>query len=107
MPRIELRHVFKRFGKVVAVDDLNLVIEPGSFLTLLGPSGCGKTTVLRMIAGLEEPDGGEILIDGKSVFSYDDAIYVPPAKDLREFVRLGGTRAMIENTLKGTVWQGG
>ncbi len=80
MRRIELRHVTKRFGKVVAVDDLSLVIEPGSFLTLLGPSGCGKTTVLRMIAGLEEPDGGDILIDGEPVFSYDNAVYVPPAK---------------------------
>ena len=80
MRRIELRHVTKRFGKVVAVDDLNLVIEPGSFLTLLGPSGCGKTTVLRMIAGLEEPDGGDILIDGKPVFSFDDCVYVPPAQ---------------------------
>src|SRR4030042_6458065 len=80
MRRIELRHLTKRFGKVVAVDDLNLVIEPGSFVTLLGPSGCGKTTVLRMIAGLEEPDGGDILIDGKPVYSFDDCVYVPPAR---------------------------
>ncbi len=75
---IELKHVTKKFGKVVAVDDLNLVIAPGSFLTLLGPSGCGKTTVLRMIAGLEEPDAGEILIDGRPVFSSEQAIFVPP-----------------------------
>ncbi|MBI5301714.1 MAG: ABC transporter ATP-binding protein [Chloroflexi bacterium] len=78
MYRIELKHVSKRFGKVLAVDDLNLMIEPGSFLTLLGPSGCGKTTVLRMIAGLEEPDAGEILIDGRPVFSSDQDIFVPP-----------------------------
>ncbi len=79
MHSIELRHVNKRFGKVTAVDDLNLVIQPGSFLTLLGPSGCGKTTVLRMIAGLEEPDAGEILIDGRVVFSAREGIFVPPA----------------------------
>jgi multiple sugar transport system ATP-binding protein len=80
MHRIELKHVTKRFGKVTAVDALDLVIEPGRFVTLLGPSGCGKTTVLRMIAGLEEPDGGEILIYGKSVFSYDQGIFVPSAQ---------------------------
>jgi multiple sugar transport system ATP-binding protein len=80
MQQIELRRVSKHFGKVTAVDNLSLVIEPGSFLTLLGPSGCGKTTVLRMIAGLEEPDSGEILIDGKTVYSFDDGIFVPPAR---------------------------
>lgn len=80
MHRIELKHVTKHFGKVVAVDSLDLVIEPGKFVTLLGPSGCGKTTVLRMIAGLEEPDAGDILIDGKLVFSHDQGIFVPPAQ---------------------------
>jgi multiple sugar transport system ATP-binding protein len=80
MRRIELRHVTKRFGRVVAVHDLTLVIDPGSFVTVLGPSGCGKTTVLRMIAGLEDPDDGEILIDGHPVFSQREGIYVPPAR---------------------------
>jgi multiple sugar transport system ATP-binding protein len=80
MHRIELKHISKHFGKVKAVDDLNLVVEPGTFVTLLGPSGCGKTTVLRMIAGLEEPDAGDILIDGKVVSSHDQAIFVPPAQ---------------------------
>ncbi len=80
MHSIELRHVTKRYGKVVAVDDLDLKVEPGSFLTLLGPSGCGKTTVLRMIAGLEEPDAGEILIDARVVFSAGDGIFVPAAQ---------------------------
>ncbi len=80
MHLIELRHVSKRFGKVVAVDDLSLSVEPGNFLTLLGPSGCGKTTVLRMIAGLEEPDAGDILVDGKPVFSTKEGIFVPPAQ---------------------------
>lgn len=80
MHTIELRHVTKRFGKVVAVDDLSLVIEPGAFLTLLGPSGCGKTTALRMIAGLEEPDAGDILIDGRTVFSHGQGIFVSPSE---------------------------
>lgn len=80
MHSIELVHVTKRFGSVVAVDDLSLSIPPGSFVTLLGPSGCGKTTALRMIAGLEEPDGGDILIDGKVVYSHDRAVFVPPAQ---------------------------
>lgn len=80
MHQIELRHVSKHFGKVTAVDDLSLTIAPGSFVTLLGPSGCGKTTVLRMIAGLEEPDAGDILIDGKPVFSYKEGVFVPPAQ---------------------------
>src|SRR5512143_2372105 len=80
MHSIELRHVTKRYGKVVAVDDLNLMIEPGSFLTLLGPSGCGKTTVLRMIAGLESPDGGEIRIEARTVFSGREGVFVPAGK---------------------------
>jgi len=66
-PAVELRSVVKRFGKLVAVEKLNLSIEEGSFVTLLGPSGCGKTTILRMIAGLESPTEGEIYIQGRLV----------------------------------------
>ena len=62
MPKIELINVTKRWNNFYAVDDLNLVIEDNSFVTLLGPSGCGKTTTLRMIAGLETPTSGKIII---------------------------------------------
>jgi spermidine/putrescine ABC transporter ATP-binding subunit len=71
---VELRAVTKRFGSVVAVDSIDLGIRTGEFISLLGPSGCGKTTTLRMIAGFEQPDEGEILIGGS------DAVGVPPYK---------------------------
>ena len=74
---ITIRNLTKRFGSVVAVDNVSLAIEPGTFLTLLGPSGCGKTTLLRCVAGLEDPDGGEILIGDKLVFSYERGISLP------------------------------
>ena len=67
MVRVELEHVTKRFGKVVAVDDLSLEVQKGEFFVLLGPSGCGKTTTLRIIAGLEHPDKGRVLFDGEEV----------------------------------------
>ena len=64
---VVLSGVTKHYGDQTAVDDLSLTIQPGEFISLLGPSGCGKTTTLRMIAGFEQPDGGDILISGKSV----------------------------------------
>jgi len=64
VPLLEIRHVTRRFGDFVAVDDVSIGIEHGEFFTLLGPSGCGKTTLLRMIAGFDLPDEGQILLDG-------------------------------------------
>ena len=64
---VELQGVTKRFGAMVAVDNLDLVVQPGEFLSLLGPSGCGKTTTLRMLAGFEQPDEGFIRISGDYV----------------------------------------
>jgi multiple sugar transport system ATP-binding protein len=80
MAMIEIEGLTKRFGSVTAVSDLSLAVEAGEFLTLLGPSGCGKTTVLRMIAGLEIPDAGEIRIGGTTVFSSREGICVSPGK---------------------------
>ncbi len=64
---IELKKVSKKFGDVTAVDAVDLSLARGKFLTIVGPSGCGKTTLLRMVAGFESPDGGEIRINGDHV----------------------------------------
>ncbi len=77
---IRIDSLTKNFGKVVALDHVSLVIEPGTFVTLLGPSGCGKTTLLRCVAGLEDPDGGDIYIGNNLVFSYDRGISLPASK---------------------------
>jgi len=77
---IRINNLTKKFGNVAAVNNVSLTIEPGTFLTLLGPSGCGKTTLLRCVAGLEDPDGGEIYIGDKLVFSYNKGSSLPPAQ---------------------------
>lgn len=64
MALLEIRNLARRFGDNTVVDNISLSIEAGEFFTLLGPSGCGKTTLLRMIAGFDEPDAGQILLDG-------------------------------------------
>src|SRR5512140_3719399 len=64
----------------ITIKNVSLTIDSGSFLTLLGPSGCGKTTLLRCVAGLEDPDDGEIYIGDKLVFSYDKGISLPSGK---------------------------
>ena len=73
-PDVELVGVTKRFGGTAAVDGIDLEVHPGEFLSLLGPSGCGKTTTLRLIAGFEQPDEGEVRIGGR------DVSRVPPYK---------------------------
>ena len=67
MAIVEARRLTKQFDEVRAVDGIDLTAQEGEFLVLLGPSGCGKTTLMRMIAGLERPTSGEIVIDGKVV----------------------------------------
>jgi spermidine/putrescine transport system ATP-binding protein len=71
---VKLENLCKQFGEVLAVDNVNLDIKPGEFVTLLGPSGCGKTTTLRMIAGLEVPTSGAIYLEGQ------DFTNIPPEK---------------------------
>ena len=68
-PDMECAEVTKRFGAFVAVDNVSFQIPGGTFFSILGPSGCGKTTLLRMIAGFEEPDAGDIRIKGRSVLA--------------------------------------
>jgi iron(III) transport system ATP-binding protein len=76
-----LRKVYRTaHGEVEAVRDFSFQMKAGEFLTLLGPSGCGKTTTLRCVAGLENPDSGEVLIDGKTVYSIRERVAVPTEK---------------------------
>ncbi|MCC7165741.1 MAG: ABC transporter ATP-binding protein [Anaerolineae bacterium] len=67
MAYLELQTLDKMFGTLPAVRNLSLAIEKGEFVSLLGPSGCGKTTTLRMIAGFESPDSGQIILDGQDI----------------------------------------
>jgi len=80
LSNIVLKGISKSFSGSPAVRSLNLEIEEGQFVTLLGPSGCGKTTTLRLIAGLEDPDAGEIFIGGKLIFSREKGVFIPPEK---------------------------
>jgi iron(III) transport system ATP-binding protein len=80
-PVLELDGVTRSFGAETAVDDLSLSVYEGELLTLLGPSGCGKTTTLRLLAGLDEPDSGEIRL-GESSVAGPDAFVAPDERDV-------------------------
>lgn len=80
MSYIQLNNVMKRFGDVVAIPDLNLSIEKGECFSMLGPSGCGKTTTLRMVAGFEDLDAGEIKVGERVLSSKITNYYLPPEK---------------------------
>ena len=75
-PIVEVRNLTKKFGDLAAVKEMNLTVSEGEILAVLGPSGCGKTTLLRLVAGFERPDGGEVLIAGRRMAAAD--IFVPP-----------------------------
>jgi len=77
VPSIALENLSKRFDEFVAVNAVTLTAADGEFLTLLGPSGCGKTTTLRMIAGLEEPNGGSIRIGDRVIYDRGLGVNVP------------------------------
>ena len=77
---VQLRGVSKSFGSVRAVASMDLDIRAGEVFTLLGPSGCGKTTTLRLLAGFEEPDAGEIVFEGRPIVSVERRVNVPPHK---------------------------
>ena len=78
MAIVSLHGLTKKFTGMAAVDDLNLEIKDGEFVSLLGPSGCGKTTTLRLVAGFLQPDGGEIRVDGNVISS--PSLLVPPER---------------------------
>ena len=80
MAEVRIEHVFKRFGAVTAVNDFDLVVKDGEFVSILGPSGCGKTTTLRMIAGFERATEGEIYIGAHCVSSSVKGSFAPPEK---------------------------
>src|SRR5450432_4391384 len=67
MATVQVKNLTKRFDQNIAINNTTMEIPDGMFMVFLGPSGCGKTTTLRCIAGLEIPDGGQILIDGEDV----------------------------------------
>jgi putative spermidine/putrescine transport system ATP-binding protein len=67
MTNLDIRQLRKQFGTVIAVDSVDLAVGSGELLSLLGPSGCGKTTVLRILAGFEQPSRGDVLVDGKTM----------------------------------------
>jgi ABC-type sugar transport system ATPase subunit len=77
---ITIKNLTKRFGKVVALNNVSLTFDAGTFVTLLGPSGCGKTTLLRCVAGLEDSDDGEIFIGDKLVYSRAKGISLSPGQ---------------------------
>ena len=103
MDQITLQGVRKSFGPVNIIKNANLDIENGSFVVFVGPSGCGKTTLLRLIAGLEDVTGGQILIDGHNVVQADDLARLiadrKPGEKVTVTVLHDGKRERVEVTL--------
>ncbi|MCK4536721.1 MAG: ATP-binding cassette domain-containing protein, partial [Desulfuromonadales bacterium] len=75
-----IRNYYSEGKQIKALDKVDLTIPANEIFTLLGPSGCGKTTLLRCVVGLENPDGGEIMIGDQLVWSSEKKIFVPPEK---------------------------
>jgi ABC-type Fe3+/spermidine/putrescine transport system ATPase subunit len=104
MPEIQIKGLTKKFGDLAAIDNLDLHVKDGEYLTILGPTGAGKTTLLRLIAGLSEQDSGDILVDGKTIGS------LPPEE--RRIAYLSQTYSLFphmdawQNTTFGPVARG-
>jgi ABC-type nitrate/sulfonate/bicarbonate transport system ATPase subunit len=103
--KIELRGVTKAFGTARALlpvlDEIDLAARPGEFISIIGPSGCGKSTMFNIIAGLDRPSRGEILVDGRPVTGHTENFAYMPQKDL-----LFPWRRVIDNTTLGLEVQG-
>jgi iron(III) transport system ATP-binding protein len=80
MDAIVIDRISKKYGDVTALHEISLTVADGEFVTLLGPSGCGKTTTLRSIAGLEKPDTGSVVIEGREMFSATNGTFLQPEK---------------------------
>jgi branched-chain amino acid transport system ATP-binding protein len=102
VPLLSVENVTRRFGGVVAVDDVSLAVEAGEIAGLIGPNGAGKTTLFNLISRLERPDGGEIVFDGESL------LRTPPHRVVRrgiartfQNVELFGSMTVLENVQVG------
>lgn len=80
MAELKLKNVQKKFGDVIAVDNVTVDVKDGEFITFLGPSGCGKTTTLRMIAGFIKSTKGSITLDDKTISSFEEGVFISPDK---------------------------
>src|SRR5687768_4180287 len=105
--KIELRGVTKAFSaakgrsSLAVLDGVDLAARPGEFISIIGPSGCGKSTMFNIMAGLDRPSGGEILVDGDPVTGHTEKFAYMPQKDL-----LFPWRRVIDNTTLGLEVQG-
>jgi NitT/TauT family transport system ATP-binding protein len=101
-PKLAIKHLNKRFDTLEALRDINLDIQAGEFISVVGPSGCGKTTFLRIVAGLEQASGGEVVLDGKAVRSPgSDRGFVFQADNLLPW------RTVLSNAMIGPEVSGG
>lgn len=101
---IEIQSVTKRFGGVTAVDDVSLTIAENEFFALLGPSGCGKTTLLRMLAGFEEPDSGAVALDGANLVGVKP--YRRPLNMMFQSYALFPHMSVVDNVAYGLKMEG-
>ena len=95
---IEAKHLTKRYGKTVAVDDVSFVVQPGRVTGFLGPNGAGKSTTMRMVLGLDAPSSGSVLIDGRP--------YAELADPLRSVGALLDAKAIVAAAAPPTISSG-